>query len=51
LAHGLILAPRGAAPTSCHPIYPLDGNALLAYTEQVSDPDSFAAFLDRWLEG
>jgi glutaconate CoA-transferase subunit A len=43
----VVLAPRGAEPTSCHPVYPLDGEALLAYTEQVSDPDSFIAFLDR----
>jgi glutaconate CoA-transferase subunit A len=45
----LVLAPKGAAPTSCHPLYPLDGGALLAYTEQVDDPDSFALFLDGWL--
>ncbi len=50
LAHGLILAPGGAAPTSCHPLYPLDGQALLAYTGQVSDPDSFEAFLENWLK-
>ncbi|MBN1147529.1 MAG: CoA transferase subunit A [Anaerolineales bacterium] len=49
LTHALVLAPKGAAPTSCHPLYPLDGEALLAYTEQVSDPDSFAHFLDGWL--
>jgi glutaconate CoA-transferase subunit A len=42
--HALILAPDGARPTSCHPRYPLDGAALLAYTEQVSDPDSFEAY-------
>jgi glutaconate CoA-transferase subunit A len=50
LVHGMVLARRGAAPTSCHPLYPLDGEALLAYTEQVSDPPSFTAFLDHWLE-
>lgn len=44
--HKVIHAPRGAAPTSCHPFYPLDGNALLAYVEQVSDPASFQAYLD-----
>jgi len=49
LVHGVVLSPRGAAPTSCHPLYPLDGEALLAYTEQVSDPPSFSLFLDRWL--
>lgn len=50
LVQHVVLAPGGAAPTSCHPRYPLDGQALLDYTEQVSDPASFAAFLDRWLE-
>jgi glutaconate CoA-transferase subunit A len=46
---GLALAPNGAAPTSCHPRYALDGAALLAYTEQVSDPASLEKFLDGWL--
>ncbi len=45
----VIHAPRGAAPTSCHPLYPLDGEAVLAYTEQVSDPFSFSIYRDRWL--
>jgi len=50
LVHGLAIAPRGARPTSCHPLYALDGEALMAYTEQVSDPTSFEAFLDGWLQ-
>jgi glutaconate CoA-transferase subunit A len=41
----VILAPNGASPTSCHPLYPLDGEALLAYTERVSDPHSFQSYL------
>lgn len=45
----VVLAPRGAAPTSCHPLYPLDGQALLEYTEQVNEPASFTAYLERWL--
>ena len=49
LVHGIALAPGGAKPTSCHPLYPLDGEALMAYTEQVSDPASYDAFLARWL--
>lgn len=48
--HYVAHAPGGARPTSCHPLYPLEGEALLAYTEQVSDPLSFAIFLERWLE-
>jgi len=46
----LVPAPGGARPTSCHPLYPLDGEALLAYSGQVSDPQSFNAFLDGWLD-
>jgi glutaconate CoA-transferase, subunit A len=46
---GVCLAPLGAAPTSCHPLYAMDGLSLLEYSEQVSDPASFAAYLDRWL--
>jgi glutaconate CoA-transferase, subunit A len=43
--HAVVHAPNGAAPTSCHPLYPLDGNALLAYTERVSDPASFDQYI------
>ena len=43
------LAPRGALPTSCHPLYPLDGKSILAYTEEVSDPQTFQGYLDRFL--
>jgi glutaconate CoA-transferase, subunit A len=50
LVHGVAIAAGGARPTSCHPLYPLDGEALMAYTEQVSDPGSFEAFLDGWLQ-
>jgi glutaconate CoA-transferase subunit A len=42
-------APRGAYPTSCHPLYPLDGQWLLDYTDRVSDPSSLNPFLDQWL--
>ena len=45
----VVHAPQGAAPTSCHPLYPMDGQALLSYTEQVSEPASFAAYLEGWL--
>lgn len=43
-------APRGAAPSSCHPYYAVDGLALMDYTERVSDPPSFQAFLQAWLD-
>lgn len=50
LCNALVHAPGGALPTSCHPLYPLDGNMLMAYTEQVADAVSFEAFLQRWLD-
>lgn len=51
LVRAVVSAPRGAAPTSCHPLYPLDGEALLQYTETVSDPESYAAFVNGWPPG
>ena len=45
----VVPAPLGAAPTSCHPLYPLDAQAVLEYAEKVSDPESLARYLDRWL--
>ena len=47
--HHIASAPFGALPSSCHPLYPLDGSAFLQYSEQVSDPVSFQEFLTRWL--
>jgi len=41
----IVFTAKGASPTSCHPLYPLDGEAILAYTEQVTDPASFNAFI------
>jgi glutaconate CoA-transferase, subunit A len=46
--HAVVHSPRGALPTSCHPLYPLDGEAFLAYTEKVSDPDSFSAYMESF---
>ncbi len=48
--HAVVEAPKGALPTSCHPIYPVDGKELLAYTEQVSDPASFEGYLATQLK-
>lgn len=45
----VIACPRGAAPTSCHPLYPIDGEKLLDYIEKVSDPESFTAYVDSLL--
>jgi glutaconate CoA-transferase subunit A len=47
--HAIVHAPGGARPSSCHPFYPMDGEAILAYTEHVSDPDSFNAYLSSHL--
>jgi glutaconate CoA-transferase subunit A len=49
--HYVVHAPYGALPSSCHPLYPLDGEAVLAYTEQVSEPESFRRYLENWLAG
>ncbi len=46
---GVIHTPQGALPTSCHPLYPLDGEFILNYSEQVSAPDSFSNFMGGFL--
>jgi glutaconate CoA-transferase subunit A len=46
----VIPAPQGALPTSCHPLYQIDGDALLNYVEKVNDPASFETFLLQFLE-
>lgn len=46
----VVHAPKGALPTSCHPIYPLDGRAILKYAENVSDRESFHRYLQTWEE-
>lgn len=45
----VIHAPRGAQPTSCHPLYQVDGDALLDYVELVSDPPSFDTYLAEYI--
>lgn len=47
VVHHIVHAPRGAAPASCYPAYPLDGEFILRYTEQAANPDEFAAFVKR----
>jgi acyl CoA:acetate/3-ketoacid CoA transferase alpha subunit len=46
----IIPVKKGAWPTSCHPLYQIDGEALLEYVEQVSDPPSFSAYLPKFLK-
>jgi glutaconate CoA-transferase subunit A len=43
--HSVVHTPKGAAPTSCHPLYPIDGSAMLDYVENVTDPDSFRTYI------
>ena len=45
----VVHARHGAAPSSCHPLYPIDGEAMLAYVEQVSEPESFEAYVSLHL--
>jgi glutaconate CoA-transferase subunit A len=47
--HAVVHVPKGAAPTSCHPLYPLDSEAILEYTEQVSDQVSFNNYISRYI--
>jgi hypothetical protein len=45
--HAVVHAPRGAAPSSCHPFYPFDGEAILDYTEAVGDEQGFWRYVER----
>ena len=46
----VVQAKNGASPTSCHPLYQINGEASLEYIERVSDPISFAAYLPGFLK-
>lgn len=43
----VVECPNGAWPTSCHPLYALDGEAVLAFTE-ASLTDDYAQLLAEW---
>jgi glutaconate CoA-transferase subunit A len=43
----VVEAPKGAWPTSCHPLYPLDGMATLNYTE-TAGKDEHQEMLAEW---
>jgi len=47
--NAVVEAPRGAWPTSCHPLYPLDSEAILKYTETVGH-DSYPDLLMDWCQ-
>jgi glutaconate CoA-transferase subunit A len=42
----VVHVPRGAWPTSCYPVYPVDGEEILDYVEQAGS-GHFGAYLDR----
>ena len=50
LVSAVVLAPGGASPTSCHPIYSLDGLGIMAYTEQVTSPKSWQIYIEKLLK-
>lgn len=45
----VVHAPRGAWPTSCYPLYPVDGGELLRYIE-ACNAGQFEAYVSRLLE-
>ncbi len=45
----VIEIPNGAWPTSCHPYYALDGEALIEYTEK-SLTDDYAQLIGAWIK-
>lgn len=47
----VVHTPQGATPTSCHPKYGLDGDTILAYSEQVTDQESWSKFIEEWFPG
>jgi glutaconate CoA-transferase subunit A len=49
VVEAVVEAPRGAWPTSCHPLYPLDGMAALAYTQSVGSA-GYGELLKGWAD-
>ncbi len=43
----VVAAPNGAWPTSCHPLYPMDGLEVLRYTEAAGSGE-YPALLTEW---
>ena len=46
----VVQAPRGAQPTSCYPMYPLDGSEILRYVDACA-ADRFDDYLRGFLDG
>ena len=47
---GVVHAPRGAHPTSCYPLYPVDGAEILRYTDACA-AEQFDAYLRKFVGG
>jgi glutaconate CoA-transferase subunit A len=47
IVDAVVEAPQGAWPTSCHPLYPLDGLAALEYTEKAGS-DAYGQLIADW---
>jgi glutaconate CoA-transferase, subunit A len=45
----VVEAPGGAWPTSCHPLYPLDGEATLRFTE-TAGTEAYSGLLAEWFK-
>lgn len=45
----VVEAPNGAWPTSCHPLYPLDGLAVLEYTEKAGG-EEYSSLITKWCQ-
>ena len=46
----VVHAPRGAWPTSCHPFYPIDHDAVVQYRAAIRTADGLRAMLDETSE-
>ncbi len=47
VVNAVVEMPNGAWPTSCHPLYPLDGLAILEYTEKAGT-DAYSKLISDW---
>jgi len=47
VVNAVVEMPNGAWPTSCHPLYPLDGLATLEYTEKAGT-DAYSKLIFDW---
>lgn len=47
LVDAVVEAPGGAWPTSCHPLYPVDGEAILHYIE-TAGTDDYPELISSW---